>query len=230
MPLSDEFRRHFHELMVETSLGLKDELNQHQRENVWKAQQTNNAAAVPIAYSEAAIHAFRTRVEAITTRYMEALENCHIEVDDNDEKEILQRIGALTSAKHPLSLPPAAKHHPNAAVVQRAHMMELSRVGTLLYRKAANRLREAKMEARNRPPEVAPQSSMPRPEPFTIASIATTLAQVKAIPTSEQDMLLLRRLVHIYPQMRGTGGLHKGNLLLSGDPYGLGAGMSAGAK
>jgi len=108
--------------------------------------------------------------------------------------------------------------------------MELSRVGTLLYRKAANRLREAKMEARNRPPEVAPQSSMPRPEPFTIASIATTLAQVKAIPTSEQDMLLLRRLVHIYPQMRGTGGLHKGNLLLSGDPYGLGAGMSAGAK
>jgi hypothetical protein len=151
MPLSDEFRRHFHELMVETSLGLKDELNQHQRENVWKAQQTNNAAAVPIAYSEAAIHAFRTRVEAITTRYMEALENCHIEVDDNDEKEILQRIGALTSAKHPLSLPPAAKHHPNAAAVQRAHMMELSRVGTLLYRKAANRLREAKMEARNRP-------------------------------------------------------------------------------
>ena len=109
MPLSDEFRRHLRELMVETSLGLKDELNQHQRENVWKAQQTNNAAAVPIAYSEAAIHAFRTRVEAITTRYMEALENCHIEVDDNDEKEILQRIGALTSANTPYRclLPPS---------------------------------------------------------------------------------------------------------------------------
>jgi|CZKY01.1.fsa_nt_gi hypothetical protein len=63
-----------------------------------------------------------------------------------------------------------------------------------------------------------------------IASVAKTLAEVKALPAAEQDMLLLRRLVHIYPQMQGTGGLHKGNLLLNGDPYGLGIGVSGAEK
>ena len=225
MPLTDEFRRHLHELMVETSLELRDELNQHKREVVWKAQQTNNGAAVPIAYSEAAIHAFRARVETITARYMEALEKCGIEVDDDVEKEVLRSLGALTSAKHPLSLPPAVKRRPNVTAVQRAHMMELSRVGALLYRKAANRLREAKMKARKKPLEVAGSHSMSRPEPFTIATVAKTLAEIKALPTAEQDVLLLRRLLHVYPQVRSTGGLHKGNLLLNGDPYGLAMGL-----
>jgi hypothetical protein len=71
---------------------------------------------------------------------------------------------------------------------------------------------------------------MSHSEPFTIASVAKTLAEVKALPTAEQDMLLLRRLIHIYPQMRGAGGLHKGNLLLNGDPYGLGMGLSDADK
>jgi hypothetical protein len=48
-----------------------------------------------------------------------------------------------------------------------------------------------------------------------IASVARTLAEVKALPVAEQDMLLLRRLVHIYPQMQGTGGLHKAFILAS---------------
>lgn len=63
-------------------------------------------------------------------------------------------------------------------------------------------------------------------EPFKIASVAMTLADVKALPAAQQDLALLRRLVHLYPQMRPTGGLHKGNLLLDGDPYGLGMGLS----
>jgi hypothetical protein len=230
MPLSNEFRRHLHELMVETTLGLKDELNQHQREVVGKARQTNNAAALPVAYSEAAIHAFRTRVEAVISRYMEALENCGIEVDENVEKGVLQLIGALTSAKHPLSLPPGVKHRANMAGIQRAHIMEMSRVGALLYRKAANLLREAKMKAKKKPAEVITPASMSRPEPFTIASVATTLAEVKALPAAEQDMLLLRQLAQIYPQMSGAGGLHKHNLLMNGDPWGLGTGLPEAEK
>jgi hypothetical protein len=71
---------------------------------------------------------------------------------------------------------------------------------------------------------------MSHSEPFTIASVAKTLAEVKALPTAEQDMLLLRRLIHIYPQMRGAGGLHKGNLLLNGDPYCLGVGLPDAEK
>jgi hypothetical protein len=225
MRFDDEFRRHLHDVMVEASLGLRDELNQHQREVVWKARQTHNAAALPNAYSAAAIYAFRTRVETIVTRYMAALGNCGIEVDEVVEKEMLGIIGALTSARHPLSFPPAMKG-PQLAAVQRAHMMELERVGQLLYRKAANQLREAKIKVRKESQINHPASPMPHSKPFSLASSAKTLAEVKALPTIDQDMLLLEKLAHVYPQMRSSGGLHKGNLLLPDDGYGLGTGLS----
>jgi len=66
-----------------------------------------------------------------------------------------------------------------------------------------------------------------RSQPFTIASVAKTLAELKALPLADQAMLLLRRLVHIAPQVQRSGGLHKGNLLLPNDPYGLAAGFPA---
>jgi hypothetical protein len=71
---------------------------------------------------------------------------------------------------------------------------------------------------------------MSQPTPFTIGSAVKTLAELKALPVTHQDMLLLRRLAHIYPMMSGSGGLHKGNLLLSNDPYALGAGLPSNEK
>ncbi len=38
VPLSAEFRHHLHELMVETSDKLRDDLNDYQRKLVWEAQ------------------------------------------------------------------------------------------------------------------------------------------------------------------------------------------------
>ncbi len=71
---------------------------------------------------------------------------------------------------------------------------------------------------------------MPTSEPFTIASVAKTLAEVKALSPADQSSALLRRLAKIYPQVRSSGGLNKGNLLLPGDPYALGAGLSQQEK
>ena len=228
MSISDELRRHLYDVMMETMLGLREEINEHERELVWKAQQTHNGAAIPIAYSKAAIDAFRTRVEAVTNRLMETLENSGTEMDQDVEKEVLKLIGTLTSAKHPLSLPPGVKHQSNIAAVQRSHMMEQARTGQLLYRKAANRVREAKIKATQR--TTTHTIAMPQPKPFTIGSVVRSLAELKALPPAQQDMLLLRRLVHIYPHMAGTGGLHKGNLLLPGDGYGLGTDIPANEK
>lgn len=164
MPLTEEFRRHLHELMVETSLGLRDELNNYQRETIAKARATHNSAAIPVAYSNAAIHSFRVRTEAILNRYLEALQSCDIPVDDAVEKEMLRSIQPLTSARAPLSLPPGVKG-PQIAAIQRSHKMELDRVGSLLYREAANRLREAKMRLREEPslPTQAGHTSMAQP-------------------------------------------------------------------
>ncbi len=47
MPLDAEFKHHLHELMVETSDALRDELNEHQRQLVWAARQTHNSAGDP---------------------------------------------------------------------------------------------------------------------------------------------------------------------------------------
>jgi hypothetical protein len=44
------------------------------------------------------------------------------------------------------------------------------------------------------------------------------------MPLSQQSLLLLERLSVLYTQMKSAGGLHKGNLLLPNDPYGLAAG------
>jgi Protein of unknown function DUF262 len=51
------------------------------------------------------------------------------------------------------------------------------------------------------------------------------LADLKKLSSSEVDFALLSRLVVLDRQMRSTGGLHKGNLLLANDPYALAAGF-----
>ena len=223
MPLDPEFRHHLHELMVETSDKLRDEINQHKRKLIWEAQQTHNAAAVPNAYSKASIYAFRTRVSATIASYMGALEALGIEVDNSVELEMLAAISQLTSAAPSLSLPPGLKP-PNISSIQRAHKMELMRIGNSLRREAANRLRELKMKARRLAPAKT-RSTMTRTGPFTIASVAKTLGDLKKLPVQEQALLLLKKLIHIEPQVRGTGGFSKHNLTMSGDSYGLAAGF-----
>jgi TIR domain len=147
MPLTAEFKHHLHELMVETSDKLRDELNDYKRNLVWEAQQTHNAAAIPNAHSKASIHAFRTRVKATVAAYLQALENFGIDVDDGIELEMLALIGQLTGATPSLSLPPAVRS-PNVEAVRRAQRMEASRIGNTLQREAANRLREMKAKSR----------------------------------------------------------------------------------
>jgi hypothetical protein len=223
VPLDPEFRHHLHELMVETSDKLRDELNQHKRKLIWEAQQTHNAAAVPNAYSKASTYAFRTRVSATIASYIDALETLGIVVDDSVELEMLAAISQLTSATPSLSLPPALKP-PNISAIQRAHKMESMRIGNALRREAANRLRELKMKARRLAPATT-RSTMTRTEPFTIASVAKTLGDLKKLPVQQQVLLLLKRLIHIEPQVRGTGGFSKHNLTMPGDSYGLAVGF-----
>jgi TIR domain-containing protein len=66
---------------------------------------------------------------------------------------------------------------------------------------------------------------MTRTEPFTIASVAQTLGDLKKLPISDQALLLLKMLVHIEPQVRGMGGFSKHNLTMPDDSWGLAAGF-----
>lgn len=160
-PLSQEFLHHLHELMVETSDRLRDELNGYKHRLVWEAQKRGNSAGIPVAYSDAAIHTYRTRVEATIQSYLAALETCGITVDAAGEREMLQQITSLTAAPKHLSLPPRVTG-PNVAAVQAEHGRSMERTVNALRREAANRLRELKMKA---------SRNVPTPEPMTAAAL-----------------------------------------------------------
>jgi hypothetical protein len=224
MPLDSDFRHHLHELMIETSDKLRDELNDHKRKLIWEAQQTHNSAAIPSAYSKASIHAFRTRVTATIASYLGALETFGIDVDNSVEQEMLALIGQLTNSLPSLSLPPGLKP-PNISGIQTAHKLELMRLGNSLHREAANRLREIKIKARRTRPAVSSATTMTRAESFTIVSVTKTLAELKALPVSDQAMLLLRTLIQVEPHVHSVGGFNKNNILLPGDPSGIARGF-----
>lgn len=222
-PLSQEFLRHLDELMREIGESLHKELADHTNELVAAARKTNNSAGIPVAYSAASIDNFRNRVSATIDKYLDALENCGIVVDAAVETEMLQKIHQLTHTYVPLTFPPTLRA-PNATAVKQSHAMAMMREATALQRQAANRLRELKMKtSRN---ILAPQPMTP-PQPFTIASVAPTLAALKALPMQEQATLLLRRLVQIYPIVRNIDKFHKGNILLPNDTWQIAIGFPA---
>ncbi len=153
-------------------------------------------------------------------RYLEALENCSIVVDGFVERRMLEKIHHLTHTHHPLTFPPMVRA-PNAATVKDEHARAMARERRALQREAANQLRELKMKASRSVP--APEPMTP-PQPFTIASVAPTLAALKALPMQQQAMLLLRRLVQIYPTVRNSDKFHKGNILLPKDNWQIAVG------
>jgi hypothetical protein len=163
MLFDKEFQHHLHEVMVAASSQVRDEVEQRKRELIFKAQQTHNGAAMPVAYSDAAIYAFKTRTQQVVNGYFQALDDCGILIDANVEREMLKMIGSLTSAIHPLTFPPGLRGQQLAAV-QRAHAQEKMRVGNQLQREAANRLRAAKMKndkpAELRSPQAPAQASI----------------------------------------------------------------------
>lgn len=200
MPLLDEeFRQHLQQLMRETAESLHEQLLSHTNDLVQAARNTNNSAAIPIAYGKASIENFRARTKATIDRYFEAFETCSIVVDAVTEREMIQEIHKLTGCHPFLSFPPMIASAPNAAAVQNEHAREAERVGRALGRESANRLRELKMKTHRS--VSGPVTTMTQEQPFTISTIAPTFAELKARPMEAQAMLLLRRLVQIYPSV-----------------------------
>ena len=171
MRFDEEFEHHLREVMVAASLEVHDEIEQRKRELIWKAQQTHNAAAIPLAYSEAGVYAFRTRTQRVIDRYFQAFDECGIAIDANVEQEMLRQIGMVTGAQHPLTFPPGLRGSPQLAAVQQAYGQEMARVGNQLQREAANRLRAAKMKnVRSGAP--VPASPQPQTQTAKAARVA----------------------------------------------------------
>jgi hypothetical protein len=146
MPLDQNFTHHLHELMVEVAEAIADSEARHKAELVWKAQKTNNSAAMPIAYRDAALHALQTRFDKTVERYLQALVEWGIPIDDNVEREMSIQINMLTAGPKSLHFPPGLRGA-NTAAVQQSYAQDRERLAHQLQRSAANRLRELKMKS-----------------------------------------------------------------------------------
>jgi hypothetical protein len=149
MRIDNEFRRLLSSLSSEVSLSLQEDELQYKDEAVFKAQKTGNLAAVPVAYSNAKLHAFERRVRLTIERFMSALEDCGIELDDAAEKDILREISHVTVGSPHLMFPPAIRGQ-QATAIRESHAIKMERLRHQLYKEGANRLRKEKIKAHSR--------------------------------------------------------------------------------
>jgi hypothetical protein len=136
--------------MVEVSERLSKSEAEYKSQLIWNAQRTNNAAAMPSAYKDAAIHALQTRFEQTVERYIEALSTWGVKIDATVEKEMLKQIYLLASGPNSLTFPPGIRGC-HVQAVQQSYAAERQRVAHQLCRDAANRLRELKMKSKQVP-------------------------------------------------------------------------------
>jgi hypothetical protein len=159
MPLDYAFTHHLHELMVEVSETLAEPEAKYKAELIWRAQQTHNSAAMPIAYRDAALHAMQTRFDKTVERYLQALVEWGIPIDDHVEREMRTKINMLTAGPNVLHFPPGLRG-PHIAGVQQSYAQARGRLTHQLQRTAANRLREWKMKSK-RQHQAAEQAIQP---------------------------------------------------------------------
>jgi hypothetical protein len=145
MPLHYEFTKLLNSIMVEVAESLSEPEAKYKAELIGKARATNNGAAMPIAYKDAALHHLQTRFEKTVDRYLQALESSGIPLDDNTEREMKTHIYPLTSGPNQLHFPPML-HSQTISAVQQSYAMERERLAHRLQKAAANRLKEMKMK------------------------------------------------------------------------------------
>jgi hypothetical protein len=145
MPLDAEFKKNLHSLMVEVYEKTVDETEQHKRELVFKAHQTHNGAAPPIAYKDAALYSMEFRLSRTIEKYIEAVAIWGYPTDTAFENDMIREFWSLTAGPNQIQFPPAIKGQ-HAQALQGSYARERSRLAAKLVREGTNRLRELKMK------------------------------------------------------------------------------------
>lgn len=145
MPLDAEFKKHLHSLMVEVHEKTVDDTEQHKRELVFKAHQTHNGAAPPIAYKDAALYSMEFRLSRTIEKYIEAVAIWGYSIDTAFESEMAKEFWSLTAGPNQIQFPPAIRGQ-HAQAVQGSYARERSRLAAKLVREGTNRLKELKMK------------------------------------------------------------------------------------
>jgi hypothetical protein len=150
MALDPEFKKHLHSLMVEVYEQTVDEIEQHKRELLFRAQQTHNAAAPPIAYKDAELYRMEFRLSRTIQRYIEAVEIWGVPIDAAFETDMIKEFWSLTAGPNQIQFPPMM-YRGNRQAIQSSFARERERLAAKLVREGRNRLRELKMKIKAKP-------------------------------------------------------------------------------
>jgi hypothetical protein len=150
MALDAEFRKHLHSLMVEVYEQTVDEIEQRKRELLFKAQQTHNAAAPPIAYKDAELYRMEFRLSRTIQKYIEAIEIWGMPIDAAFESDMIKEFWSLTAGPNQIQFPPMV-YRGNLQAIQSSFARERGRLAAKLVREGRNRLQELKMKIKAKP-------------------------------------------------------------------------------
>jgi hypothetical protein len=152
MPLSVEQKKHLQENWQNIQMRANDAAAKNQNELLFRARAKNNAAAIPPAYSEAALYRLETTVRNQLDWTINELGTMGVLVDDEAEKFVMQHFNVMTSMSMPIHFPPGVTATMDVSAHQGAHARARMRLNNQLQREAASAIRSLKLRARPNTP------------------------------------------------------------------------------
>lgn len=148
MPLTLEQQKHLEANWQNIQMRSNDEAALKQNELVGTARAKNNQAAIPIAYSEAALHRLETTVRNQLDWTGRELEAMGVILDDQAEAFVLKHFNIMTSMNMPVHYPPGLTATMNLSAHLSAHSRARQRMNNQLQREAAAAIKSLKLKAR----------------------------------------------------------------------------------
>ena len=155
MPLTIEQQKHLEATWQNIQMRSNDDSVLKQNELLGVARAKNNRAAIPIAYSEAALHRLETTVRNQLDWTVCELEAMGIILDDQAERFVLKHFNIMTSMNMPVHYPPGLTATMNLSAHQSAHAQARQRMNNQLQREAAAAIKSLKLKARPSQPVYA---------------------------------------------------------------------------
>lgn len=152
MPLSAEQKKHLEENWQNIQMRANDVAAKNQNDLLFRARAKNNAAAIPLAYSEAALYRLETTVRTQLDWALNELDAMGVLVDDEAEKFVVQHFNVMTSMSMPIHFPPGVTATMDVSAHQGAHARARMRLNNQLQREAASAIRSLKLRARTNTP------------------------------------------------------------------------------
>lgn len=152
MPLSEEQKEHLKKTWQNIQMRANDVATQNQNELLFRARAKNNAAAIPLAYSEAALYRLETTVRNQLDWTLNELDAMGVLIDDETEKFVVQHFNVMTSMSMPIHFPPGLTAMIDVSAHQGAHARARMRLNNQLRREAASGIRSLKLRVRPNTP------------------------------------------------------------------------------